>query len=941
LVHFRGVPVLGWDAEPPLRPDLLPHYAASVWHASRYFGQSNPFDIAFFVPLGALYWLLGAVGLSVAFSEKLMLCAMFVGAAYSAYWCARTLRNAGPGHAELCGLFYALSPVLLLRLYVPVLSVELVYALTPALAAAWIHLMRSRGHQTVRAIALLALLEICMASGANNPAFWMAPHLFCFLISVGFLLSRKDRATLLIRCAEGLAVVAGVNAFWMLPFVHFAARDAAPLAAQSINAAYTAGVKADVAVNATLPFSFRLLTRSLTTAGDSYGPYWTYASILGIPLVGALYFFYPLLAVRALLSVGRRFATLLMGVVLIVALFLMKGESAPFAWALRLLYHLGPLSIAFRDAYDKMAPLAAFSLAYLAAEGVTTMFRNRRVVALRNAAAILVALVLVFPFWIGQMFQWRPGGPSLNAAPPAAALSFFRSLDGYPNRILFLPFSANPLLISTNWGFYGPNIYGEMTRAAMVTMPVSTLNDPGTNDFSNAMFATIERGETGLFLNYARRGGISAIVLAQDLTNGYYGGITTAECLKFIKSIPGVRLIKRQGAYSFWQLPFSDVPAAGAAYVENPIAYENIPVMDAIPAARRCGRQASMAYGLASDCTIRQAGAPGTPVELLSGPSLHWKKAAGGRIVGHLYDQSDRELAKTYVLSRESGIMTVDGRTVGDIANVITHPPAGSTLAVKAYTTTGKPSHIDLGQLTIRYQGAATCCYFDVPQQENAIEVRSTAPLMLFLPLRTVAGKNYVISARYTASKGDWRGAVIDGSIGPALAAFRGSGARSLAFTAQSSSAMLYLYAEPGTVSYPATFHVLGATIAPARVRTVSSIRIPATATGAQTGGAPVAVSVDKSKGAAQQPVLEKNEQYDPMWYAHARIGGKTVQLEHITTDGFKNAWVIPHGVTGPIALSYEEDAPVLRGRIVSCVTVILLLGLLAVSEVRRKRAHA
>jgi hypothetical protein len=547
-VHFRSVAVMGWDAEPPMRPDLLPFQALHVWHANVFFGQANPFDSAFFVPIGFIYWALNLIGIGPALAEKILICTLFVLPAYGAYWFARELR-APRSVAYLCGILYALSPVLLIRLYVPIVHVQLAYAMTPAIAAGWIRVLRSDQRELPRAFALFAALELLVTSAAANPEFWIAPQLLCLLISVGYLM-RHGNWGVVLKSALGVAMLLCLNAFWILQIIRVAEADAASLMAQSVNHAYTKGVTHDIAISETPLYSLRLLSKAISTSGDQYGLYWTYGNVLAIPIVSALYFVYVIFAGLGLVARRLEPSTIFMGVVFWGTLFLMKGAAPPLGFIGQTLSTAG-----LRDPFDKLAPLAALALAFLAARGAMSI--AGRMMRDRMVTVIGIACLLMFPLWTGQAFEWRPAGPSLAALPSKAALAFFRSLDSYKGRILLLPTSDNALLINTTWGFYGPNVFGSWTRASMIPMMVSTLNREETNQFSTSLYSSVTARNVRLFLRDAQNGGIGAVLISGDVSDSYYGGMSPKSALRFVRSVPGVRRLRTEGPYELWQLPGS------------------------------------------------------------------------------------------------------------------------------------------------------------------------------------------------------------------------------------------------------------------------------------------------------------------------------------------------------------------------------------------------
>ena len=554
-LHFRGHMVLGWDSEPSLRPDLYLKGSLSAWNWRAYLGQPNVFQISQ-APLALLYWLLSLTPWGVEGADKLMLTGLFGLPAFTMYYCARRLFPRDPWLPFAAAWCYALSPLLFVRFYVPIMTVQLDYALLPLLANVWIDIAR-RGAGGWRLV-WLAAVEMAFWPCGNNLAYWLVPHATAVLLVILAVWRGGDGAwkTHVRSIVQGLIVTAVINAFWVLPVVMFGLFSGSNVEHEAITKAYTSGVRQDVAQGSGLSWTLRMSSKIETGAGDLYGPYWTYARSLENGLVVAPYYLWILVVMLAMALRWRDRRVVVLGLLLCGALFVMKGESPPLEFVLQTFYKIPLLGTIFRNGNDKLLPMAAFAMALLLPIGVSALGRKTRYPRAWQAALLLVVFAMAYPYWTGQMFMARPSGPTLSSKPPDAAFEFARGLDALPSRLLFLPVSDNPQLLTTRWGFYGPNVYGSMTDAMFVANPESTLNSPGADAVTTDIYSAIRSGDVASFVSLTTITGSGYVFVAHDMDPMYYGGPPPSQIDTFLAKIPGTQIASIVGPYTLWRLPW-------------------------------------------------------------------------------------------------------------------------------------------------------------------------------------------------------------------------------------------------------------------------------------------------------------------------------------------------------------------------------------------------
>ncbi|HTU83092.1 MAG TPA: hypothetical protein VMF61_13240 [Candidatus Acidoferrales bacterium] len=593
--HFGGRMVLGWDSEPPLRPDLFLHWSLSTWNWRAYLGQPNVFQITQ-APLAIVYLVFSVFG--VAFADKAMLTVLFVAPALTMYYCVRRMFPREPWMALLAAWCYALSPLLFVRYYVPIMTVQMDYALLPLLTNAMVDVARNGA--TAKRLLRLAAVEILMWPCANNLAYWVVPYATAF--AVAFALGARW-----VQLRRALAITILVNLFWIVPLVLFGLLSGRNVEREAITKAYTAGVRQDVSEGSGLAYTLRMSSRAETGAGDFYGPYWTYARALENGLVAAPYYAWVLLAAvgLALRRHDRRIAVC--GVLLCVALFVMKGESPPLGVVLQVLYRIPLLGTVFRNGNDKLMPMAGFAMAVMIAAATVALARRTAYARPSFAAVLLAVLAMAFPYWTGQMFMVRPHGPTLSSMPPPEAFAFARGLDRLPSRVLFVPVSDNPQLLATTWRFFGPNVYGSMTDAGFVANPNSTLNAPGADDVTDALYQSIADRDVATFAALTRDAGVGYVFVAHDMDATYYGGPSPATMDSFLANLPGTQVASAAGNYTLWKLDW--VGAVPLGLQRRPIASYDVPFAEAVALEPRCGDAALALVPLANkaSCTLRES----------------------------------------------------------------------------------------------------------------------------------------------------------------------------------------------------------------------------------------------------------------------------------------------------------------------------------------------
>lgn len=685
LLHFHGTMLFGWDSLPPLRPELALRSALTAWSWNADLGQPNAFDQLTQIPVALLYWLL-ALPFGIAFAQKLILVALFVLPAFTMYACARRLFPHSPVIAFASAWCYALCPLLFVRYYIPILPVQLVYGLLPLLVNVWVDLLR-RGADAPRLLAL-GLVEAAMWPCTGNFAYWLVPQLaaffFALIIAVAQAPSRRVRDVQ--RIGAGVAVIVLVNLFWFVPQVLLGVKEGAALEHESVTQAYSAGIRKDVAKNSSLSYTLRLTSRAQTTAGDSNGTYWTDAEVFKNPWFSAAMFGWILLAVYAIARRSRDRRVVALAVLLVVALFVMKGESAPFASVLAFAYRIPLAGTMFRDGFDKLLPMAAFPLALLVPIGVLGAGGGPWI-AVRQVALMLAVFLMAVQFWTGQMFMARPKGPTLASMPPAEIFDFGHMLDNADARVLALPGSDNSMLTATTWRYYGSSPFVGITGAPLIPYAASAKNRPETDEVTTALYQAVAAGDLAAFRALAQDADVGYVFVAHDIDPSYYGGMTPSQVDTFMAHISGTHIAAIAGPYTLWKLP--DVPAMTHDLVRREMIGYDTPLDTALAVASRCGSATgALIPQIVGACTLRGVGTP---------PDAAWLQmtaaVAGSRLTLEL---PSAKTNSAVLLPPQTSVARIHGEVIGRAPFPILLVPC-SQYAVQSFRSAGALRNVALG----------------------------------------------------------------------------------------------------------------------------------------------------------------------------------------------------------------------------------------------------
>lgn len=944
VMHFRGHIVLGWDSIPPIRPELLFRSALSAWDGRAYLGQANVFALTA-LPLALVTMLLHSI-VGIIWTDRLVLTVLFVLPAYTMYYAAKASYPRAPEIWFLAGWLYALSPWLFTRFYVPIYTVALAYALTPLVVLAWLRLTDRRVPLSLRLL-FLALCEIAFIPSARNLAFWVAPHILAifFAAAVAYSNSRSQRPAKLRVISLGLLVTVLLNSFWLGPQIVFGFTSGPAVANQAVNKTYSEGVQKDVAENSGLSYTLRMSSRAMTDARDQYGPYWTYANILSLGPIAAIFYGWIALAFAALAFYRKDVRAIALGLLLLLAIYIMKGASAPLPFALELLNRIPLIGTIFRDGYDKLLSSAAFCVALLCALMVRRLALRSTHARTIQVGAVLMAFVVVFPYWTGQMFMVRPKGPTLSSIPPAALLRFSSEIDSLSGRLLFTPTSDNSLLLSTRWGFYGPNIYGSLTAAPFVAGPVSTLNLSDVNNLISNTYRALYDGDRSTFSELAKDLGIGYVFVASDVDSHYYGGSTSATDVELLlRRLPYAHPIKQIGPYALWKL-FPSVSEPSSLIREPMIGYDS-QFDEALALKRYCGRgDFALIWSVRSQCRIEKLGAGSRFTKntfVVRGTMNAKLSVIDGKLAG-VARGSGTQTPISVALPEHAQAAALDGFVV-EQTPVDVDFRAGALQHVEALLVGRRRSAGDVSQIS--GEGVSLL------RHSGAVVLQCSRNAWASIPTLNLPQGETLLTVRVRSFDMKYQLAVVDGGAQDPeiMSSPTGSDEASVMFRSRyrhQYSAYLFLIPQRPD----ATLEIEDVSSAPVRTLGTTTFSIRRTIRSLRSSPTDIAVRGTATGRAemihgtlAQLPyptAVVLNTQYDPMWIALLSRPGVAFPAApaHVISDGFKNAWILPANAGGTLHVFYLTDTVWLIG-LASSFATIFMISLASVVAVARRSQY-
>ena len=413
LTWFRGQNLIsGGDFGMPLDWGKYRRVMGCTWDETISLGSPDFRQVALLIPYGLLGAGLESVGFSLVAIEKIFFVVWFAGAGLSFYYLTGVLGMRRLGRLA-AALFYMFNPFSLVIIWrVSHGLIQMPYAFAPLVLG--LYLGGLKGQKGARYLILANLLWLlATASAYANPRMivvhWL-PMAVYFVWELVLSKDRRKRLALGRYTASFLVYWLLINAYWLVP----------SLAAwrQSVASAHSPFLLPDLEqlklTSVRLVEAVRMLGYwSLNSGfkGDPYYPYWSYYQR---PVIVGISWLIPILVVGGLLNsrvkgkkIGYFLASLLIG-----GLIGIGGAYPPLGGLLLALYRRLPLlALLTRFNFLFYGLPTYLALTVLVGYGFITFYDHglkrlgRLVWAPLSGLIILLCVVLVFPFWNGEVIK--------------------------------------------------------------------------------------------------------------------------------------------------------------------------------------------------------------------------------------------------------------------------------------------------------------------------------------------------------------------------------------------------------------------------------------------------------------------------------------------------------------------------------------------------------
>jgi hypothetical protein len=463
------------DYAPPLSYNLILG-SRYIWNG--YLGGSLEVPVKIF-PYWAFWAFFQFIGVSLINVQRLWFTFIFVMPAASMYFFSRVMWPEKKYRIGwfISALFYALNPLTFYPLSdTPVLT----YAFLPLFAGILVIGLRKRENKYA---ILLALSSVLFYTSAANPPLYITIWVMAAALFVYCVLTSGKKLSTICFSLKAIGLIILVNLWWIIGELFLLLN----LIANTIT--ISAPLSLDYVSSHSQMASFLNLFRLFGswsmlqgTNGYLYYPYMPEFFTTALILITYLI---PILVFSALLFKGKNRAVLFFSFLALFFLFLSKGLHSPLASVNQFLYVNIPGFSFFREPITFFLPLTAFCYAVLL--GITTgeihnginkvhmkLSPIKRKTAHVAVTAFIVIIILVgsWPVLTGATILGQRGVlPSTYVKIPSYWYEASDWLNSQPSDFKILLSPENPATLTHyNWGWFGPDVAGLLINDDLISV---------------------------------------------------------------------------------------------------------------------------------------------------------------------------------------------------------------------------------------------------------------------------------------------------------------------------------------------------------------------------------------------------------------------------------------------------------------------------------------
>lgn len=566
LTWFRGDNLIsGGDMGLPLDRLKYLRLMFSAWDETQSMGMASPRQLASLVPYALWGGATQLLGLSLVFWEKFRFYTWFAGAGLSMYYLCRVLGMSRVGRLA-ASIFYMFNPFSLIIIWLVSHGlIQMPYAFAPLVLGVFIKGLKDRKGLKHIIVANLAWLFLT-GSAYANPRMAIVHWLPIFIYSFWVFVFQEERRRFVLKYTFSFLIFwLLLNFYWVLPVI--------TSLSESVASAHSPFLMPDLEqlklTSVKLVEAVRMLGYWSLKSGYKGDPYYSYWKFYDLPLINLIGWLIPVLVFLGFLHrrVRSKQKLCFFLTIMVFGLLGINGANPPvgdfIVWFYRLLPPLNLLA-RFNFLFFGMPTYLIFSV--LLGYGFLTIYEygvkriGKLVLVPLLILVILLNVVLVFPFWSGEVIR-KQGKvfPSERFQVPDYWWEAKDWLTGQEDffRILPLPMSKT-YNVAFDWGegYTG----GDPTRW-LTNQPVLNANTGETFEVPMLIGEEIER-ETE-FESIAKLLGylnVRYLLVRNDTRweflkgHGWWFGHTPENIEKFVAGQGGLTLEKEIGKLEFYRL---------------------------------------------------------------------------------------------------------------------------------------------------------------------------------------------------------------------------------------------------------------------------------------------------------------------------------------------------------------------------------------------------
>lgn len=411
LTWFRGNNLIsGGDMGLPLDRLKYLRLMLSSWDETFSMGLATPRQLASLIPYALWGGITQVLGFSTIFWEKSLFYIWFAGAGLSMYYLCRVLGMSRVGRLA-ASIFYMFNPFSLIIIWLVSHGlIQMPYAFAPLVLGVFIEGLKGRGGLKHIIVANLAWLFLT-GSAYANPRMVVVHWLPIFFYSFWAFIFQKERRRFVLKYAFSFLIFwLLLNFYWVLPVITSLSESVAsahsPFLMPDLEQLKLTSVKLKEAV--------RMLGYWSLKGGYKGDPYYSYWKFYDLSLINLIGWLIPILVFLGFLHrrVRSKQAFCFFLTIIFLGLLGINGANPPvggfIVWFYRL---LPPLNLLVRFNFLFFGMLTYLIFSVLLGYGFLTIYEygvkriGKWVLVPLITLGILLNVVLVFPFWSGEVIR--------------------------------------------------------------------------------------------------------------------------------------------------------------------------------------------------------------------------------------------------------------------------------------------------------------------------------------------------------------------------------------------------------------------------------------------------------------------------------------------------------------------------------------------------------